>query len=62
MLNTHKSLKSSKRSIENSLKKPNLPKDVRIFLQNELKKANDSLKKIDDLFNEFGGIDKWLKK
>ncbi|WP_221637523.1 pre-toxin TG domain-containing protein [Listeria immobilis] len=62
MLNTHKSLKSSKRSIENSLKNPNLPKDVRIFLQNELKKANDSLKKIDDLFNEFGGIDKWLKK
>lgn len=37
---------------------PNRPKDVRNFLQNELHKANDSLKKIDNLFNEFGGIDK----
>ncbi|WP_220387237.1 polymorphic toxin type 28 domain-containing protein [Listeria sp. ILCC792] len=62
MLNTHKSLMGSRRSIENSLKNPNLPKDVRNFLQNELQKANDSLKKIDDLFNEFGGTDKWLKK
>ncbi|MBC1832544.1 hypothetical protein HCA39_03290 [Listeria seeligeri] len=62
MLNTYKSLKSSKRSIENSLKNPNLPSDVRTFLESELKKTNEYIKKIEDLFNEFGGIDGWLKK
>lgn len=62
MINTYKSLKSSKRSIENSLKNPKLPINARTFLRGELAKANMNLQKIDKLFNEFGGIDKWLEK
>ncbi len=61
MLNTYKSLKNSERSIENSLKNPNLDEKVRVYLESKSKEANAQINKIENLFNEYGGIEEWVK-
>ncbi|EAD3287653.1 transposase [Listeria monocytogenes] len=62
MLNTYQSLNNSTRSIENSLKNPNLDKKVRVYLESKLKEANLQINKIEDLFDDYGGIQNWIKK
>ncbi|HAK1568499.1 TPA: transposase [Listeria monocytogenes] len=62
MLNTYQSLNNSTRSIENSLTNPNLDKKVRVYLESKLKEANLQINKIEDLFDDYGGIQNWIKK
>ncbi|MBC1478476.1 hypothetical protein HB892_12110 [Listeria welshimeri] len=62
MLNTYQSLNNSTKSIENSLTNPNLDKKVRVYLESKLKEANLQINKIEHLFDDYGGIQNWIKK
>lgn len=62
MKDSYKALKKAQRSIEGSLKNPNLGVNEKSILENALLTINFHIKKIDDLFLEFGGIEKWKKK
>ncbi|WP_267188624.1 polymorphic toxin type 28 domain-containing protein [Listeria welshimeri] len=62
MLNTYQSLNNSTKSIENSLTNPNLDKKVRVYLESKLKDANLQINKIEHLFDDYGGIQNWIKK
>ncbi|MBF2677298.1 hypothetical protein IBB79_04960 [Listeria welshimeri] len=62
MLKTYQSLNNSTKSIENSLTNPNLDKKVRVYLESKLKEANLQINKIEHLFDDYGGIQNWIKK
>ena len=62
MKDSYKALIKAKRSLEGSLKNPNLGQHVKVLLEYALKTSNEHIKKIDELFNPYGGIDKWKKK
>ena len=49
-------LRRGKNSIEGSLKNPNLPKEHRIFLQEQLDIINQYIEKIAEIFEMYGGI------
>jgi hypothetical protein len=56
MQDSYKGLSKIKRGLEGSLQNPNLSTSLKSTLQNALDKANTNLKKIEDLFEPFGGI------
>ncbi|MFD2131023.1 polymorphic toxin type 28 domain-containing protein [Pseudogracilibacillus auburnensis] len=56
MKDSYKGLNKIKRGLEGSLKKPNLNKFERKLLKDGLDKANNNIKKIEDLFAPYGGI------
>ncbi|NEU61073.1 WXG100 family type VII secretion target [Paenibacillus sp. ALJ109b] len=56
MQDSYKGLSKIKRGLEGSLQNPNLSNSLKSTLQNALDKANTNLKKIEDLFEPFGGI------
>ena len=56
MKDSYKGLSKIKRGLEGSLQNPNLSDRLRKTLQDALNKANKNLKKIEDLFEPFGGI------
>lgn len=62
MKDSYKALTKAKRSLEGSLKNPNLGQHEKALLENALKTTNEHIKKIDELFKPYGGIDKWKKK
>ena len=62
MKDSYKGLKKAKRSLEGSLKNPNLGQHERSLLEDALKTTNAHLDRIDELFKPYGGIDKWKKK
>ncbi|WP_254457232.1 polymorphic toxin type 28 domain-containing protein [Brevibacillus sp. HB2.2] len=57
MKDSYKGLRKIKRGLEGSLQNPNLPQDTRKVLETALDKASVNLKKIEDLFEPFGGLD-----
>ncbi|MHA7578856.1 WXG100 family type VII secretion target [Paenibacillus vandeheii] len=56
MQDSYKGLSKIKRGLEGSLQNPNLSTSLKSTLQNAMDKANTNLKKIEDLFEPFGGI------
>jgi len=56
MKQSYTGLNSAKRSLEGSLKNPNLDPQIRNFLQEQLNEVNSWIQKIEDLFDPFGGI------
>ena len=62
MKDSYKYLKKSKKSLEGSLKNPNLGEQEKSMLEEALKVANYHINKIDQIFNEYGGIEEWKKK
>lgn len=62
MKDSYKALTKAKRSLDGSLKNPNLGQREKALLENALKTTNEHIKKIDELFKPYGGIDKWKKK
>ncbi len=62
MKDSYKGLKKAKRSLEGSLKNPNLGQHDRALLESALKTVNEHIQRIDELFKPYGGIDKWKKK
>lgn len=62
MKDSYKGLKKSKRSLEGSLKNPNLGENERTMLEKALETTNTHIQRIDKLFEPFGGIEKWKKK
>lgn len=62
MRDAYKSLKKTKRSLEGSLKNPNLGRNEKALLENALNTTNEHIQRIDELFKPYGGIDKWKKK
>ncbi|WP_430481814.1 T7SS effector LXG polymorphic toxin [Rossellomorea marisflavi] len=56
MKDSYKGLVKIRKGLEGSLKNPNLDASTRKVLQNGLDKANKNIKKIEDLFEPFGGI------
>jgi len=62
MKDSYKSLTRARRSIEGTLKNPNLGHHEKLLLESALKMANMHIQKIDSLFELYGGIEKWKKK
>lgn len=56
MKQSYKGLSSAKKSIEGSLKNPNLTPQVKTFLKNKLSEINSWMGQIEDLFKSYGGI------
>ncbi len=56
MKQSYTGLKDVQNGLEGSLKNPNLDPDIRKFIEEELAKTNYYLKKIEELFEPFGGI------
>ncbi|WP_433938581.1 WXG100 family type VII secretion target [Paenibacillus lautus] len=56
MQDSYKGLSKIKRGLEGSLQNPNLSDSTRKTLQDALNKANLNLRKIEDLFEPFGGL------
>ncbi|MEK3918083.1 WXG100 family type VII secretion target [Paenibacillus polymyxa] len=56
MQDSYKGLSKIKRGLEGSLQNPNLSPSLKGTLEGALDKANTNLKKIEDLFEPFGGI------
>ncbi|MEC0206716.1 polymorphic toxin type 28 domain-containing protein [Paenibacillus lautus] len=56
MQDSYKGLSKIKRGLEGSLQNPTLSDSTRKTLQDALNKANLNLKKIEDLFEPFGGL------
>ena len=56
MRQSYTGLNSVRRGLEGSLQNPNLSPEVRVFLQEKLNVTNYYIKKIVDLFSQFGGI------
>jgi len=56
MKQSYKGLNSARKSIEGSLKNPNLSPQVKKFLQSKLAEVDSWISKIEDLFRPFGGI------
>jgi hypothetical protein len=57
MIQSYDALNSIKRGLEGSLKNPKLDAATREFLQGELDKTNSYIKKIEELFKPFGGVE-----
>ena len=62
MKDSYKALTKAKRSLEGTLQNPNLGKHEKMMLESGLKITNEHIKKIDELFNPYGGIEKWKKR
>ena len=62
MKDSYRALIKSRRSLEGSLRNPKLGCDERTLLEGTLKTVEEHIRKIDDIFKPFGGIDKWRKK
>lgn len=62
MKDSYKALKKAKRSLEGSLKNPNLGENERTMLGKALETTNAHIQSIDELFKPFGGIEQWKKK
>lgn len=62
MKDSYKALTKSKRSLEGSLKNPNLGQNERKMLEKALQEANTHIQRIDELFKPFGGIEQWKKR
>ena len=62
MKDAYNSLVRSKRSLEGSIKNPNLSMPERSILQEALNQVNYHINRINDLFEPYGGIEKWKKK
>lgn len=56
MKDSYKGLIRIRKGLEGSLKNPNLNDATRKVLQEGLDKANKNIKKIENLFEPFGGI------
>ncbi|WP_342559065.1 polymorphic toxin type 28 domain-containing protein [Metasolibacillus sp. FSL K6-0083] len=56
MQDSYKGLVKIRKGLEGSVKNPNLDAETRKVLQDGLDKANKNIKKIEDLFEPFGGI------
>ncbi|HEB1789376.1 TPA: hypothetical protein RY498_003643 [Escherichia albertii] len=56
MRQSYTGLNSVKRSIEGTLKNPNLNAQTRIYLEGKLSETNSWMTRIEDLFKPFGGI------
>lgn len=56
MRDSYKSLQKIKKALEGSLKNPNLTDVDRVLLQEGLDKANSYIRKIEELFDPYGGI------
>lgn len=61
MQDSYKALTRAKRSLEGSLKNPNLSGYEKELLKNALDTTNNHIQKIDKLFKPYGGIEKWKK-
>ena len=57
MKDSYSSLKKIKKGLEGSLKNPNLSDVDRVLLQEGLDKANSNIKRIQELFKPYGGIE-----
>jgi predicted DNA binding CopG/RHH family protein len=55
--NAYAGIKRAAETIANSLLNPNLAEDVREFLQNELDKIYEYMRRIEEIFAPYGGID-----
>jgi hypothetical protein len=62
MKDSYKSLTKAKRSLEGSLKNPNLGNYEKSLLETVFKATNEHIQRIDKLFEPYGGIEKWKKK
>ena len=62
MKDSYKALTKAKRSLEGSLKNPNLGQHEKALMEGALKTANEHIRKINELFKPYGGIEKWKKK
>lgn len=62
MKDSYRALTKAKRSLEGSLKNPNLGENERRMLEEALETANVHIQRIDELFKPFGGIEQWKKK
>ena len=62
MKDSYKGLKKAKRSLEGSLKNPNLGQHERALLEDALKTTNEHIQRIDEMFEPYGGIEKWKKE
>lgn len=62
MKDSYKALKKAKRSLEGSLRNPNLGEFERSLLLDALDSTKKHLSRIDGLFENYGGIEKWRKK
>lgn len=62
MKDSYKALTKAKRSLEGSLKNPNLGETERTMLEKALETTNVHIQRIDELFKPFGGIEQWKKK
>ncbi|WP_051291553.1 polymorphic toxin type 28 domain-containing protein, partial [Fictibacillus gelatini] len=57
MKDSYKGLKKIERGLEGSLKNPNLSDEIKIELNEALKKVKKNIRKIEDLFEPYGGIE-----
>lgn len=62
MKDSYRALTRAKRSLAGSLRNPNLAVYEKTLLEDALKITEKHIKKIDKLFEAYGGIDKWKKK
>ena len=62
MKDSYKALTKAKRSLEGSLKNPNLGENERTMLEKALETTTVHIQRIDELFKPFGGIEQWKKK
>ena len=62
MKDSYRALTKAKRSLEGSLKNPNLGENERTMLEKALETTNAHIQRIDELFKPFGGIEQWKKK
>lgn len=59
MKDSYKALTKIKRSLEGSLNNPNLGVHEKGLMTRSLKEANEHIQRIDELFEPYGGIEKW---
>lgn len=62
MQDSYRALNKAKRSLEGSLKNPNLGSHEKNLLKDALDNTQKHIQKIDNMFEPYGGIAKWKKK
>ena len=62
MKDSYKALTKAQRSLEGSLRNPSLGLVERTLLENTLKETKLHIDRINGMFKQYGGIDKWKKR